>query len=141
MLGVASCEIFIHRMPQDHEIFHIPTWDRHVATSDLWPEELIDDITGWFDDLTGRWPDAEWWVQRIHGSSSSSRMTILQQVNYVLITRRAHAREFCPGRLLPAHATFLTSEISTESSSSSQQLTKSRSAASSWSDPSWKPLW
>ena len=30
----------------------------------------------------------EWWVQRIHGSSSSSRMTMLQQVNYVLITRR-----------------------------------------------------
>ena len=37
----------------------------------------------------------EWWVQRIHGSSSSSRMTMLQQVNYVLITRRdfeAYAR-------------------------------------------------
>ena len=91
----ASCEIFIHRMPQDHGIFHMPTWDRHVATPDLWPEELIDDITGWFDDLRGRWPDVEWWVQRIHGSSSSSRMTILQQVNYVLITRRdfeAYAR-------------------------------------------------
>ena len=66
----------------------MPTWDRHVPTPDLWPEELIDDITGWFDDLRGRWPDVEWWVQRIHGSSSSSRMTILQQVNYVLITRR-----------------------------------------------------
>ena len=76
-------------------IFHMPTWDRHVATPDLWPEELIDDITGWFDDLTGRWSDEEWWVQRIHGSSSSSRMTILEQVNYVLITRRdfeAYAR-------------------------------------------------
>ena len=50
-----------------------------------WP--LIDDITGWFDDLQGRWPDEEWWVQRIHEASASSRMTILQQVNYVLITR------------------------------------------------------
>ena len=73
----------------------MPTWDRHVATPDLWPDEFIDDITGWFDDLRGRWPDEEWWVQRIHGSSSSSRMTILQQVNYVLITRRdfeAYAR-------------------------------------------------
>ena len=73
----------------------MPTWDRHVATPDLWPDELIDDITGWFDDLRGRWPDEEWWVQRIHGSSSSSRMTILQQVNYVLITRHdfdAYAR-------------------------------------------------
>ena len=91
----ARCEIFIHRMPQDHGIFPMPTWDRHVATPDLWPEELIDDITGWFDDLRGRWPDVEWWVQRIHGSSSSSRMTMLQQVNYVLITRRdfeAYAR-------------------------------------------------
>ena len=54
---------------------------------DLWPEELIDDITGWFDDLRGRWPEVEWWVHRIHGSSSSSRMAILQQRNYVLITR------------------------------------------------------
>ena len=91
----ARCEIFIHRMPQDHGIFPMPTWDRHVATPDLWPEELIDDITGWFDDLRGRWPDVKWWFQRIHGSSSSSRMTMLQQVNYVLITRRdfeAYAR-------------------------------------------------
>ena len=42
---------------------------------------------GWFDDLRGRWPEVEWWVHRIHGSSSSSRMAILQQRNYVLITR------------------------------------------------------
>ena len=80
-------EIVIHRMPQEDGIFHLPTWDRHVVTPDLWPEELIDDITGWFDDLRGRWPEVEWWVHRIHGSSSSSRMAILQQRNYVLITR------------------------------------------------------
>ena len=80
-----NCEIYIHRIPQDHGLFPMTTWARHV---DLWPEELIDDIAGWFDDLRGRWPEVEWWVQRIHGSSSSSRMTMLQQVNYVLITRR-----------------------------------------------------
>ena len=80
-------EIVIHRMPREDGIFHLPTWDRHVVTPDLWPEELIDDITGWFDDLRGRWPEVEWWVHRIHGSSSSSRMAILQQRNYVLITR------------------------------------------------------
>ena len=80
----ANCEIYI----QDHGLFAMTTWARHVATPDLWPEELIDDIAGWFDDLRGRWPEVEWWVQRIHGSSSSSRMTMLQQVNYVLITRR-----------------------------------------------------
>ena len=84
----ANCEIYIHRIPQDHGLFPMTTWARHVATPDLWPEELIDDIAGWFDDLRGRWPEVEWWVQRIHGSSSSSRMTMLQQVNYVLITRR-----------------------------------------------------
>ena len=66
----------------------MPPWDRVVATPDLWPDELIDDITGWFDDLRGRWPDEEWWVRRIHEASTSSRMPILQQVNYVLITRR-----------------------------------------------------
>ena len=80
-------EIFIHRVPQAYGILHRPPWDRVVATPDLWPDELIDDITGWFDDLRGRWPDEEWWVQRIHEASASSRMTILQQVNYVLITR------------------------------------------------------
>ena len=80
-------EIVIHRMPREDGIFHLPTWDRHVVTPDLWPEELIDDITGWFDDLRGRWPEVEWWVHRIHGPSSSSRMAILQQRNYVLITR------------------------------------------------------
>ena len=84
----ANCEIYIHKIPQDHGLFPMTTWARHVATPDLWPEELIDDIAGWFDDLRGRWPEVEWWVQRIHGSSSSSRMTMLQQVNYVLITRR-----------------------------------------------------
>ena len=89
------CEVVIHRMPQEYGIFHLPTWDRHVATPDLWPDELIDDITGWFDDLRSRWPDVEWWVQRIHGSSSCSWMTVLQQRNYVLITRHdfeAYAR-------------------------------------------------
>ena len=64
----------------------MPPWDRVVATPDLWPGELIDDITGWFDDLRGRWPDEEWWVQRIHEASASSRMPYCN-VNYVLITR------------------------------------------------------
>ena len=80
-------EIYIHRVPPDYGILHQPPWDRVVATPDLWPDELIDDITCWFDDLRGRWPEEEWWVQRIHEASASSRMTILQQVNYVLITR------------------------------------------------------
>ena len=57
-----------------------------VATPDLWPDELIDDITGWFDDLRGRWPDEVWWVRRVHEASTSSRMPLLQQMNYVLIT-------------------------------------------------------
>ena len=38
-------------IPQDHGLFPMTTWARHVATPDLWPEELIDDIAGWFDDL------------------------------------------------------------------------------------------
>ena len=57
-----------------------------MATPDLWPDELIDDITGWFDDLRGRWPDVVWWVRRVHEASASSSMPLLQQVNYVLIT-------------------------------------------------------
>ena len=80
-------EIFIHRLPPAHGILHMPPWERVVATPDLWPDELIDDITGWFDDLRGRWPDVDWWVRRVHEASFSSRMPLLQQVNYVLITR------------------------------------------------------
>ena len=64
----------------------MPPWDRVVATPDLWPDELVDDITGWFDDLRGRWPDVDWWVRRIHAASRSSTIPILLQVNYVLIT-------------------------------------------------------
>ena len=41
-------ESFIHRLLQDYRIFHMPPWERVVATPDLWPDELIEDITGWF---------------------------------------------------------------------------------------------
>ena len=84
-LGLRS-EIFIHRLPPAQGILHMPPWERVMATPDLWPDELIDDITGWFDDLRGRWPDVVWWVRRVHEASVSSRMPLLQQVNYVLIT-------------------------------------------------------
>ena len=90
--GLTRCVIVIHRMPQDYGISHMPPWDRVVATPDLWPDELIDDITGWFDDLRGRWSEEEWWVRRIHRTASVSRVPILQEVNYVLITR--HDFEF-----------------------------------------------
>ena len=80
-------EIFIHRLPPIDGILHMPPWERIVATHDLWPDELVDDITGWFDDLRGRWPNVGWWVRRVHESSASSSMPLLQQVNYVLITR------------------------------------------------------
>ena len=90
--GIERCrglrsEIFIHRIPQDYGIFHMPPYERVVITPDLWPDEVIDDITAWYEDLRGTWPDEEWWLRRINGASSSSRNTILHQVNYVLITR------------------------------------------------------
>ena len=93
-LGFPS-EIFIHRLPPDHGILHMPPWERVVATPDLWPDELVDDITGWFDDPRGRWPDVDWWVRRIHAASRSSTIPFWLQVNYVLITRddfQAYAR-------------------------------------------------
>ena len=79
-------EMYIHRLPPSHGILHMPPWERVVATHDLWPDELVADITGWFDDLRGRWPNVEWWVRRVHEASASSSMPLLQQVNYVLIT-------------------------------------------------------
>ena len=79
-------DMYIHTLPPSHGILHMPPWERVVATHDLWPDELVDDITGWFDDLRGRWPNVEWWVRRVHEASASSSMPLLQHVNYVLIT-------------------------------------------------------
>ena len=80
-------EIYIHRLPQtQHGIVSMPPWSRILATHDLWPDELVDDITCRFDDLCNQWPQVEWWVSRVHAASTSSRMPLLQHVNYVLIT-------------------------------------------------------
>ena len=68
-------EIYIHRLPPQHGILHVPPWER-----------IVDDIIGWFDDLRDRWPQVEWWVRRVHGASASSSMPLLQHVNYVLIS-------------------------------------------------------
>ena len=40
-------EIFIHRLPPIEGILRMPPWERVVATQDLWPDELVDDFTGW----------------------------------------------------------------------------------------------
>ena len=37
----------------------MPPWERVVITPDLWPDEVIDDITAWYEDLRGTWPDEE----------------------------------------------------------------------------------
>ena len=57
-----------------------------MITRDLWPDEIVDDITSGFDDLRDQWPTAEWWVSRVHEAAASSNIPLLQQVNYVLIT-------------------------------------------------------
>ena len=57
-----------------------------MVTHDLWPDEVVDDITVIFDDLRDLWPEVEWWVSRVHAASASSRMPLLQHVNYVLIS-------------------------------------------------------
>ena len=77
-------EMYIHRLPPSHGILHMPPWGRVVATHDLWPDELVDDITGWFNDLRGRWPQVEWW-----GQESPRGICFLQ---YALIA----TRELCP---------------------------------------------
>ena len=75
-------EMYFHRLPPSRGILHLPPWERVVATHDLWPDELVEYITGWFYDLRGRSPNVEWWVRR----AASSSMPLLQHVNYVLIT-------------------------------------------------------
>ena len=59
------CEIFIHRVPQDYGIFPMP-YERIVITPDLWPDEVIDDITAWYEDLRGTWPEEEWCHPQLH---------------------------------------------------------------------------
>ena len=40
-------EIYIHRLPHpQHGILSRPPWNRVVVTHHLWPDELVDDITG-----------------------------------------------------------------------------------------------
>ena len=77
-------EIYIHRLPLSQQ--GIVPWNRVLVTHDLWPDELVDDITGSFDDLRNQWPQVEWWVSRVHAAAASSRMPLLQHVNYVLIS-------------------------------------------------------
>ena len=87
IISSALQEIYIHRLPHSqHGILSMPPWNRVVVTHDLWPDELVDDMTGSFDDLRDQWPQVEWWVRRVHDASVSSRMPLLQHVNYVLIS-------------------------------------------------------
>ena len=54
-------EIYVHRLPHSqYGILSMPTWNRVVVTHDLWPDELVDDITVNFDDLRDQWPEVEW---------------------------------------------------------------------------------
>ena len=54
-------EIYIHRLPLSQQgIVSMPPWNRVLVTHDLWPDELVDDITGSFDDLRNQWPQVEW---------------------------------------------------------------------------------
>ena len=85
-----NSELYIHRLPRPQHggtsTNPMSSWIRILATHDLWPDELIDDITFWYDDLRNQWPQVAWWVTRVHAASASSRMPLLQQVNYVLIS-------------------------------------------------------
>ena len=85
-----NSELYFHRLarPQHSGSSTNPlaSWVRIEATHDLWPEELVDDITIWYDDLRNQWSQVEWWAVRVNTASRSSRLPMLQQVNYVLIS-------------------------------------------------------
>ena len=50
----------------------MPPWNRVLVTHDLWPDELVDDITGSFDDLRDQWP--------LNGGSVESTLHLLPPV-------------------------------------------------------------
>ena len=85
-----SSELYFHRLPRPQHsgtsTNPLSSWIRITATHDLWPDELVDDLTFWYEDLRHQWPQVGWWVTRVHTSSASSRLPLFQSVNYVLIS-------------------------------------------------------
>ena len=69
--------VYVHR--QTTSRFAIP------VGHNVLPEEILDDIARWYNDIHDRWKDITWWLCRVHSSSMSSRLPILGYTNYVLV--------------------------------------------------------
>ena len=89
--------VYVHRQTTARFAVAPVTWDPIPVGHNVLPEEILDDIAHWSNDIHDRWEDITWWVCRVHGSSRSSRQPILAYTNYVLV----HENDFLAADMRP----------------------------------------
>ena len=61
------------------------------------PEEILNDIAHWYNDIHADWEQVTWWLCRVHDSSRSSSQPVLAVTNYVLV----HEDDFLAADMRP----------------------------------------
>ena len=77
--------MYVHRQTTSRFAIAPDTWDPIPVGRNVLPEEILDDIARWYNDIHDRWKDITWWLCCVHSSSMSSRLPILGSTNYVLV--------------------------------------------------------
>ncbi len=89
--------VYVHRQTTARFAIAPVTWDPIPVGHNVLPEEILDDIAHWYNDIHDRWEDITWWLCRVHSSSTSSRQPILGYTNYVLV----HENDFLAADMRP----------------------------------------
>ena len=89
--------VYVHRQTTARFAVAPVTWDPIPVGHNVLPDEILDDIARWYNDIHDRWEDITWWLCRVHESSRSSRQPILAYTNYVLV----HENDFLAADMRP----------------------------------------
>ena len=89
--------VYVHRQTTTRFAVAPHTWDPIPVGHDVLPDEILDDIARWYNDIFDRWEDITWWLCRVRRSSRSSRQPILAYANYVLV----HENDFLAADMRP----------------------------------------
>ena len=89
--------VHVHRQTTARFAVAPVTWDPIPVGHNALPDEILDDIARWYNDIFDRWEDITWWLCRVHSSSTSSRQPILGYTNYVLV----HENDFLAADMRP----------------------------------------
>ena len=65
--------VYVHRQTTARFAVAPVTWDPIPVGHNVLPDEILDDIARWYNDIHDRWEDITWWLCRVHSSSRSSR--------------------------------------------------------------------